>query len=395
MGYYDDQPESRERSRSSLILTSLISAVVGGLTVLLFTPVLSWAGLLPTTPVGEAPESGFSQKKTISVDVTTDITKAVERVQSAVVGVVNLQRDNPFQPEPLQRGTGSGIIFDKNNGKARIVTNHHVIAGADNVQVVISSGDDAKQVTAKVLGSDEISDLAVLEIPDTYVKTVAEFGDSDAVKAGEPAIAIGNPLGLEFSQSVTVGVISSPKRSIDVAESMSMDVIQTDAAINPGNSGGALVNAAGQVIGINSLKIAEQGVEGLGFAIPVNDARPIINDLIQHGRVLRPYLGITLIDLQAIPQEYWATELNLPSSVNAGVVVRDVMTGSSAARAGLRPRDVIVALDNQAIRSGSDLRKYLYKKKKIGDELSITFYRAGSKQTVTTKLTQQPVEIFR
>ncbi|GAA5346704.1 serine protease Do [Planifilum fimeticola] len=395
MGYYDDHTETRGRGRSSLLFTSLISAVIGGLIVLLLSPVLSRAGFPPASPGGEAPDNSFTEKKSISVDVTTDITKAVERVQPAVVGVVNLQRDNPFQPEALQRGTGSGIIFDKGNGKARIVTNHHVIAGADHVQVVISGGDDAKQVTAKVLGSDDISDLAVLEIPDKHVKTVANFGNSDAIKAGEPAIAIGNPLGLEFSQSVTVGVISSPKRSIDVAESMSMDVIQTDAAINPGNSGGALVNAAGQVIGINSLKIAEQGVEGLGFAIPVNDAQPIINDLIRHGRVLRPYLGITLMDLQAIPQEYWSTELNLPSSVTAGVVVRDVMSGTSAAKAGLRSRDVIVALDDQPIRSGSELRKYLYKEKKIGDEIRITFYRNGSKETATTTLTQQPVEIFR
>ena len=174
-----------------------------------------------------------------------------------------------------------------------------------------------------------------------------------------------------------------------------MDVIQTDAAINPGNSGGALVNVAGQVIGINSLKIAEQGVEGLGFAIPVNDALPIINDLIRHGRVLRPYLGITLIDLQAIPQEYWARNWISPSSVTAGVVVRDVMSGTPAAKAGLRSRDVIVALDDQPIHSGSELRKYLYKEKKIGDEIRITFYRDGSKETVTTTLIQQPVEIFR
>jgi serine protease Do len=395
VGYYDDQTGSRGRGLASLLFTSLISAVIGGLIVLLLTPALSRAGLLPASPGGEAANNRFAEKKSITVDVTTDITKAVERVQPAVVGVVNLQRDNPFQPEALQRGTGSGIIFDKENGKARIVTNHHVIAGADHVQVVISNGDNAKHVTAKVLGSDDISDLAVLEIPDNHVKAVADFGNSDAIKAGEPAIAIGNPLGLEFSQSVTVGVISSPKRSIDVAESMSMDVIQTDAAINPGNSGGALVNVAGQVIGINSLKIAEQGVEGLGFAIPVNDALPIINDLIRHGRVLRPYLGITLIDLQAIPQEYWATELDLPSSVNAGVVVRDVMSGTPAAKAGLRSRDVIVALDDQPIHSGSELRKYLYKEKKIGDEIRITFYRDGSKETVTTTLIQQPVEIFR
>lgn len=394
MGYYDDS-ENRGRGRFSLLLTSLISAVVGGLIVLLISPALSRAGLLPVTPGGETPENPFAEKKSISVDVTTDITKAVERVQPAVVGVVNLQRDNPFQPEGLQQGTGSGIIFDKGNGKARIVTNAHVIAGADHVQVVLSDGDEAKQVTAKVLGSDEISDLAVLEIPDRHVKAVANFGDSDAIKAGEPAIAIGNPLGLEFSQSVTVGVISSPHRSIDVAESMSMDVIQTDAAINPGNSGGALVNAAGQVIGINSLKVAEQGVEGLGFAIPVNDAQPIITDLIQHGRVLRPYLGITLMDLQAIPQEYWTTELGLPDSVTAGVVVRDVMSGTSAAKAGLQTRDVIVALDDQKIQSGSELRKYLYKEKKIGDQVRITFYRNGSKKIATTTLMQQPVEIFR
>ena len=157
MGYYDDQTGSRGRGLASLLFTSLISAVIGGLIVLLLTPALSRAGLLPASPGGEAANNRFAEKKSITVDVTTDITKAVERVQPAVVGVVNLQRDNPFQPEALQRGTGSGIIFDKENGKARIVTNHHVIAGADHVQVVISNGDNAKHVTAKVLGSDDIS----------------------------------------------------------------------------------------------------------------------------------------------------------------------------------------------------------------------------------------------
>lgn len=186
-----------------------------------------------------------------------------------------------------------------------------------------------------------------------------------------------------------MGVISSTKRSIQVNETTAIDVIQTDAAINPGNSGGALVNVAGQVIGINTLKIAEQGVEGLGFAIPINEAKPIIQDLIQHGRVIRPYLGISLMDLDALPEEYWA-ELQLPDDVKSGILIRDVQPGTPADQAGLEPHDVIVAVDGKPVRTAAAFRKYLYTNKKVGDTITVTYYRGNSKQSATVRLSEQP-----
>lgn len=392
MGYYDQS--DRVRRGMLVFLTAIISAVIGGLLVLTLSPALVRMGLLPQEYFsrGNAPLSeGAGPTQSVSVDVNNDITKAVQQVRPAVVGVVNIQESGgPFNQEPVQSGTGSGVIFEKKGEKALVVTNHHVIEGANQIGVVIPGEDGGKNVGAKLLGSDKATDLAVLEISSKYVTKVAKFGNSDQVKAGEPAIAIGNPLGLEFSQSVTAGVISSPQRQIKVSETMDMDVIQTDAAINPGNSGGALVNAAGQLIGINSLKIAEQGVEGLGFAIPVNDAKPILNDLIQFGEVHRPYLGVALRDLETVDLQARSTKLHLPDSVTQGVVILDITPGSGSAKAGLQRLDVIVQLDEQKIRDGSDLRSYLWKKKEIGDQMKVVFYRDGEKKSVTLTLTKAP-----
>ncbi|OYD07945.1 S1C family serine protease [Paludifilum halophilum] len=391
MGYYDHS--DRIRRGVVIFITALVSAVIGGMVVLTVSPVLVRAGVLPEQFfLGKGPSLAEEKgaEKTVSVNVDNDITRAVEKVRPAVVGVINYtQNRDPFSQEPEQQGTGSGIIFRKEDGKALVVTNYHVIKGASKVGVVIpKKNNEGKPVEAEVLGGDEATDLAVLQMPDDKVDTVAEFGNSDKLKAGEPAIAIGNPLGLEFSQSVTTGVISSPQRNFRISDTMSMDVIQTDAAINPGNSGGALVNAAGQVIGINSLKIAQQGIEGLGFAIPANDAKPIINDLIRYGEVRRPYLGIGLEDLEAVPRQAWESELNLPDNVTKGSVVLEVVPGSGADKGGLEARDVIVALDDQKIRSSSELRSYLWKEKEIGESIKITLYRDGKKLTKTVELTE-------
>jgi serine protease Do len=393
MGFYD-QPDGFEpkKKSSSPVFLSIVSAVVGGLIVLFLTPMLIRSGVIQLPPAAQPETRITGPTATTRVKVNSDIIEAVRKTQPAVVGVINLKRsDDPFNPDQIQQGAGSGIIFEKANGKARIVTNYHVIEGGTQFKVIIPSEKGKnKEVNAKVLGSDPITDLAVLEISDQYVTRVAEFGDSDALRAGEPAIAIGNPLGL--GQSVSVGVISSPRRTIDVNETMATDVIQTDAAINPGNSGGALVNIAGQVVGINSLKIAESGVEGLGFAIPVNDARPIIASLIKYGEVPRPYLGVSLVDLERLPQYMWS-ELGLPESVTGGTVIRSVDAGYPADMAGLRPRDVIVALDGQPIQNSSELRRYLYKNKRIGDQVKVTFFRGGQKQSVTLKLGRAPKDL--
>lgn len=391
MGFYDDddiQNRRRKPKRSGYVWTSFISAIIGGLIVLGLAPTLMQQGWFPNS-AAQTPDSQnetrVGESETVSVDVTTNIVEAVEKARPAVVGVVNLTKHvNPWtqDAQTVQQGTGSGVIFEKAGDKARVATNHHVVEGADEVEVVLSDGT---HVPAVIRGSDEATDLAVLEIDADGIEAIAEFGDSDALAVGEPAIAIGNPLGLDFSQSVTTGIISAKDRTIQVNRNASIHVLQTDAAINPGNSGGPLVNVGGQVIGINSLKIAQQGVEGLGFAIPINDAKPIIEDLIEHGYVIRPQMGVYIAGLDALTlrdRRY----IQLPDEVEQGVFLVDVARGGPAYDGGLRQHDVIIALDGNKIEGPAALQNYLYAEKDVGDELEVTFYREGEKQTITLTL---------
>lgn len=227
-------------------------------------------------------------------------------------------RDFFNRTQLMERGTGSGVIYDK---AGYIATNNHVVEGASEI---IVSLPDGRTVKGKVLGADAVTDLAVVKI-DADNLTVATFGDSDTLQVGEPAIAIGNPLGLEFRGSVTAGVISALNRSIEVGE-RKFNLIQTDAAINPGNSGGALVNADGEVVGINSAKVAVSGVEGIGFAIPINTAKPILQELAERGRIARPYLGASLMD-QEIADRY-GFEINL----HGGIFLVKVVPGSPGSK---------------------------------------------------------------
>ncbi|GGK30185.1 putative serine protease YyxA [Caldalkalibacillus thermarum] len=413
MGFYDEGLNQSPRKRQPRTwLVALVSAVIGGLVAGIMLPLLANAGLISGSLVNEAVNSpdtpastGPTQYQRTSVEVTSDITEVVEKVSDAIVGVVNIQQTADFFQQDIrnvERGTGSGIIFEKKDGKAYIVTNFHVIQGAKEVEVSLANGE---RVPAELVGADPLTDLAVLSIDGQQVDTVAEFGDSDAIRTGEPAIAIGNPLGLEFSRTVTMGIISAKERSIEVQNGWELNVIQTDAAINPGNSGGALVNIAGQVIGINSLKIAEFGrqsgifgtsgmpIEGMGFAIPINDAIPVIEDLMNHGQVLRPQMGIDIIDLASIDSYHWYETLKLPRDVTQGVVVRAVRPMSAADKAGLQERDVIVAINGEEIANGIELRKYLYNKTKIGQTIEVKFYRDGLPMTAELTLEQaEPIE---
>jgi serine protease Do len=283
-------------------------------------------------------------------------------------------------------GVGSGVIFQRNGNSVYILTNNHVVEGATQFEIVTALGEHKK---ASLVGKDLISDLAVLEASGDGVKAIAEFGNSDTLKAGEFAIAVGNPLGLGYSPTVTLGIISIPKRTIPVSltqggeNDWEMDVIQTDAAINQGNSGGPLVNIDGQVIGINSLKISDTGVEGLGFAIPINAAKPIIESLISNHKVKRPMMGVSTQELQS----FKGTEvLKLPAEVKSGVIVFEV--SGPAKDAGIQSQDVIVQLDSRKIATTIALRKYLYYEKKIGDQVIVTFYRGGKKMNTTLMLTE-------
>ncbi|MFC0471587.1 S1C family serine protease [Halalkalibacter kiskunsagensis] len=403
MGYYDEhvtEQGSRRRGskRTSTGLAAFIGAVFGGLVVIFTIPALSHYGLLPyeinSEPESSAvfnsePQEGLSQ--TVNLDVNSNVTQAVDRVSDAVVGVINMQQSS-FFAEEANEGTGSGVIYKKSGDKAYVVTNHHVIERANEVEVSLADGT---RVPAKLLGSDIITDLAVLEIDGENVETIAEFGSSSSLRVGEPALAIGNPLGLRFSSTVTQGIISATERSIpvDLTGNGQVDwhaeVLQTDAAINPGNSGGALVNIDGQVIGINSMKIAQSSVEGIGFAIPTEIAIPVIEDLESIGEVRRPQLGVGIRSLSEIPSAYWQETLKLPEDIKGGVVITSISPTSPADRAGLQEYDVIINIDDKEINDGHDLRKYLYSETKIGDEIDVTVYRNGSREVLKVQLAEQ------
>jgi serine protease Do len=415
MGFYDDEfsteQKTRRPGRFSIFFTGLVGAIIGGMIVLMLMPSLMKSGYVlqaeksqnqnTTTSTSATPVS------TQSVQIASTIESAVKKTENTVVGVINLQQNRGFLGMSIdgndgndgnngitEQGTGSGIIFRKENGKAYIVTNNHVIEGADKVEVSLAKG--SQRVKANIVGADPITDLAVLEINDNNVDQVAEFGDSSKLQVGEPAIAIGNPLGMEFSRTVTQGIISSTDRTMptdinnDGQTDYETNVIQTDAAINPGNSGGPLINAAGQVIGINSSKIAQTGVEGLGFAIPINDAVKIIDDLIHYHSVQRPYMGIEPVDLQQISTDDWKSTLKLPDSVQSGVIIRSVEPNGPAERAGLKMYDVIVKLDGQTIENSAELRKYLFKKN-VGDTVTVDYYREGKLKTAKIKLIKQEI----
>lgn len=403
MGYYDDhylnnQNQNKEPKKRTF-LTAFIGAIIGGILVLAAIPLLVKIGYIPTSPANfdgtksviEETNRSDGETQTVNVSVHSDTIEAVEKVSDAVVGVINIKQSN-FWTDQTSEGTGSGVIYKVAGDKAFVVTNHHVISGANEIEVSLPDGT---RVSARLLGSDVLTDLAVLEMDAKHVTTVAEFGNSENLRVGEPAIAIGNPLGLRFSSSVTQGIISAVERSIPVDLNgdgqidWHAEVLQTDAAINPGNSGGALINIQGQVIGINSMKIAQSAVEGIGFAIPTAIAVPVINDLERFGEVQRPQMGVGIRSLSEIPGYHWQETLKLPSSVKAGVIITSIQPMSPAERGGLKEYDVIVEMDDTPIENSHDLRKYLYTKKKIGDEVKVTIYRDGKKQTVTLQLTER------
>ncbi|QNF30893.1 serine protease [Metabacillus sp. KUDC1714] len=404
MGYYDQDYENynskrQKGNRGGWFLAGLVGAILGGLLMLFALPALSNFNFLPydmdLSGEVDQQEDGIAstgEVKNVSVEVNTAITGIVDEVSDAVVGVVNLQEAG-FWNETGEAGTGSGVIYKKDGKNAFVVTNHHVIAGASQVEISLSDGT---RVPAEILGSDELTDLAVLRVDSEKIKQVAQFGDSDKVKPGEPVIAIGNPLGLQFSGSVTQGIISGTERAIPIDSNgdgqvdWNAEVIQTDAAINPGNSGGALINIDGKVIGINSMKIAQSAVEGIGLAIPANLAIPIIDDLETYSEVRRPYMGIAMRSLNEVSSYHWEQTLKLPKDIESGIVVMSVEPISPAAQAGLQELDVITEFAGQEVKDIIELRKILYKQE-VGNTVEFTYYRGGEKQTGKMKLGEQDV----
>ncbi|MBG9367443.1 S1C family serine protease [Streptococcus sp. NLN64] len=328
----------------------------------------------------------------------TSTTLAVNKVQNAVVSVIsyaeNDQSNSIFNLGPNESGEdaaageGSGVIYKKDGKYAYLVTNTHVISGASRLDIQFADGS---KVEGEVIGSDVYSDISVVRIPADKVQEVATFGDSSQLSIGETAIAIGSPLGTDYANSVTQGIISSLERTVtsksEDGQTISTKALQTDAAINPGNSGGPLINIDGQVIGITSSKIASSisgvSVEGMGFAIPSNEVIAIVEQLEENGSIRRPALGISMLNLTNLTTSD-LDRLNLPEDIQGGVVVRSTQEGFPV-DGKLEQYDVITKIDDTDIQSTSDLQSALYSKN-INDTITIEFYRNGKLQKVDVKL---------
>ena len=334
----------------------------------------------------------------------TSTTQAVEKVQDAVVSVINYQTQSSnslssifgnieSSDELAVAGEGSGVIYKKDGDTAYIVTNNHVISGAEKIDILLASGE---KLSGELVGADTYSDIAVIKIAADKVTTIAEFANSDTIKVGETAIAIGSPLGSVYANTVTQGIISSLSRTVtsqtEDGQTISINAIQTDAAINPGNSGGPLINIQGQVIGVNSSKITSSSVsssgvavEGMGFAIPSNDAVQIINQLETNGKVTRPALGVQMVNLTDLSTSQLEKAGLANTDLTSGVLIVSTQSGLPA-DGKFEPYDVIIEIDGETIENKSDLQSELYKHQ-IGDTITVTYYRNNKKMTVDIKLT--------
>lgn len=358
-------------------------------------------GTFTTLQLSQKQNSGTTTTTTVSktaVKNENSTTQAVDKVKDAVVSVITYssnsqnsllgsdETDTDTNAEQVY-SEGSGVIYKKEGDTAYLVTNTHVINGAKKVDIRLADGT---KVPGEIVGSDTYSDIAVVKIAADKVTTVAEFGDSSQLTVGETAIAIGSPLGSEYANTVTQGIVSSLNRNVSLksedGQAISTNAIQTDTAINPGNSGGPLINIQGQVIGITSSKIASNGgtsVEGLGFAIPANDVINIIKQLEKDGKVTRPALGIHMVNLSNLSTTD-LQKLKLPGNVTSGVAVRSVQKNMPA-NGHLKQYDVITKIDDKAISSTTELQSALYSHS-IGDSMTVTYYRDGKEETTTIKL---------
>ncbi|WP_040226051.1 S1C family serine protease [Bhargavaea cecembensis] len=382
------KPDKPARSRFGWLQT-IGGGVIGSvLTLAIAVPMLDQEPAATNEPAQSSVESGSQTTQPVKVATDGSLADMVEQASGSIFGIVNYQtQQNPFSQGPgkeAEYATGSGVLIKVDGGKAYIVTNNHVVEGASKLEVSLTDGERAE---AELVGSDALSDLAVVSVDaDKIDAAPLSFGDSDSLRAGDSVVAIGNPLGLQFSRSVTEGIVSAVDRSISVdtsAGEWEMTVIQTDAAINQGNSGGALVNMNGEVVGINSLKIGGQGVEGLGFAIPSNDVVPLVEEMMKNGHIERPYIGISMYNVNEIPRGYVN---DLPNDISDGVYVAGVDPEAAAAKAGLKEGDVITEINGEQIKGGQELRRFLYSKLSVGDQAKFTVYRGGEKTEISVVL---------
>ena len=324
-------------------------------------------------------ENVIKNIKSVEV-VDNSIADAVEKAYDAVVVIESYNNDT-------LKSTGTGFVYKKTGGKGYIMTNNHVVDGANNVKIIYSNGTTT---TADILGKETYSDIAVLTVKDDTVLSVVSLGDSTKMRLGDTVFTIGSPLGSEYSGTVTRGILSNKDRLVAVSLTSGstsdwiMKVLQTDAAINPGNSGGPLLNINGEVIGINSLKLVENEIEGMGFAIPIEDAIYYAEILEKGEKISRPYIGIGMLDISN-PYSLRYYGINIDSSVTSGVVITEVEKNSPAYKAGLQKGDVIYQINDEDVNSIAEFRYVLYKSRP-GDTITLKYYRGADKKSVNVKL---------
>ena len=399
---FDDSQQPKDSRNYGKLFLTVFAAFALGATSVFGAQAVMGTGKALTSSVTATKEDKDNQQTTVN---------AISKAKDAVVSIVNYQsasnnnldsilggdsskrskygssnRDSNNSGDLKPASSGSGVIYKKSGNTAYIVTNNHVVNGAKKLSVILSDGTN---VTAEVVGTDVWTDLAVLKIKADNVKTTMDFADSDKIAVGETAFAIGSPLDVTLSNTVTKGIVSAVNRQIpmdidgDGVNDWNQTVIQTDAAINPGNSGGALINNEGKLIGINESKIAKASnnvsAEGIGFGIPSNEVKLITEQLEKSGKVMRPALGVQLVSVNTLDSDTVQSQLNFNGK--QGVVIRSVESNTPAAQAGLEKYDIITKINGQEIKDVASVRKYLFEKTKIGDTIKVTYYRNGKERT--------------
>ena len=365
---YQPPVDNKKKPIKPMVIAIVITAVVVTITILLlfrFFPKL----------VGATVTNITKTEKEVTVN-ENGIADAVEKVYDSVVIIKTMSRGEPY-------ATGTGFIYDKSGNTYYIMTNFHVIQGGDSVSVTLTNGLEVK---VEVAGGDKYADIAILKYTTDEELTLSKIGSSENMRVGDTVFAIGAPLDSDiYSWSVTRGVLSGKNRKVEVSTSNGqaadwiMQVLQTDAAINSGNSGGPLCNSNGEVIGVTNMKLVTTGVEGMGFAIPIEEAKNYADSLIKGEGIARPYIGISMVDAS---NRQYALKYNLTPT--KGVLVDSVSPGSPCDQAGLIPGDIIIAMNDQEIKDVPSLRYSLYKFK-IGETITVKYIRNG--QTNTTQLT--------
>lgn len=352
---------------------------IGSVIAALFIGVIGTIGVIYYSPkeTTNQTEMVYNSNKNVTVKESDTIKSAISKVYDAVF-VIESYRGNTLS------GTGTGFVYKKDQKNGYIVTNHHVVENATSVKVINSDGDE---IDAKVLGTDVYTDIAVLAIDGNAVKQVAILGDSTKSTIGDTVFTVGSPMGSEYRGTVTKGILSGKDRTITVTLSSGdfmMELLQTDAAINPGNSGGPLVNMNGEVIGMNSLKLVKDEIEGMGFAIPIEIVESELDALENGKEIERPVVGIEAIDVSNT-YTLLRNRIQLEKDFDKGIVVVNVQNDTPAKTAGLRSNDVIVAVNGTEINDMAHF-KYLIYKAGLGNTVTIEYYRGNQKHEVKVKL---------